>query len=92
MINHYYYAEVTDLFCGELNYSFCHRFKIYAKTELGAINRLARHTGLNFRKQFGSADNNMSVYHSTSKLTGVTLERFDKNEVACQYHTVKIGA
>ena len=66
-----FYVELTDLFGGELNYSELSRFRITAKSERGAITKLAKYTGLSFRKQY---DN---VYHSTTKLSGATIEPFD---------------
>lgn len=67
-----FYVEVTDLFCGELNYSNLTRFKVYAKSERGAIAKIAKYMGLNFRAYI-----NNEVYHSTSKLTGATIEPFN---------------
>lgn len=59
---------ITDLFCGELNYSTVTKFKVKANTERGAVCKISRYTGLNFRKYFDD------VYHSTSKLTGLVIE------------------
>jgi hypothetical protein len=67
-----FFVEVTDLFNGELNYSNLTRFKIYAKSERGAITKLAKYTGLNFRAYITN-----EVYHSKSKLTGATIEPFN---------------
>lgn len=93
MQNYHFYAEFTDLFCGELNYSFVHRFVIFAKSELGASQMLSRELGLNFRKQYGSADD-CAIYHSTSKLSGYTLEFFDNNDASApcaNRHTITLG-
>jgi hypothetical protein len=40
-----YFLELTDTFGAELNYCHLNRFIIEAKSELGAIQKLARHTG-----------------------------------------------
>lgn len=40
---------MTDTFGGELNYCWLHRFTIDAKNERGALIKLARETGFNFR-------------------------------------------
>lgn len=44
-----FYFEVTDTFGGELNYCWLNRFAIKAKNLRGALIKLSRHTGLNFR-------------------------------------------
>ena len=44
-----YYFEVTDTFGGELNYCWLDRFAIEASSLRGALIKLSRHTGLNFR-------------------------------------------
>lgn len=71
-----YYCEVTDLFNGELNYSFVQRYLIKAKSERGAIQKLARELGLNFRIAYDNVCDR--VYFSTSKLTGVVMTEFDQ--------------
>jgi beta-xylosidase len=63
-----YYIYLTDLFCGDLNYSFVTRFIVTAKSERGALQKMARLTGLNFRHYHGD------IYHSTSKLTGLVFD------------------
>ena len=49
MIKNKYYFELTDTFCGELNYSWLHRFEVTAKSMRGALQKLSRETGFNFR-------------------------------------------
>ena len=70
-----YHAEMTDLFCGDLNYSYVARFKIHANTMRGAISKLSRHAGMRFRAEF--ADSEDAVYHSTTRLTGVSISVCD---------------
>lgn len=41
--------EVTDTFCGEANYCWVRRHKIEAKNLHGALCKLSRIEGLNFR-------------------------------------------
>jgi len=67
-----YNIEITDLFAGELNYSYITRMTIEAKSLLGAIRKVSNLTGLKFRKHYdlGSWE---AIYHSTSKLTGVYI-------------------
>ena len=44
-----FFAELTDLYGGEANYSWVTRFKVYAKSRLGAIQKLSRVIGLHYR-------------------------------------------
>ncbi len=44
-----YFVEVTDMYCGEANYSWVTRHVIRAKSERGAINALSRRSGINWR-------------------------------------------
>jgi len=44
-----FYFEVTDTFGGELNYCWLDKFTIKAKNIRGALIKLSKHTGLNFR-------------------------------------------
>ena len=46
-----YYFEVTDTFGGELNYCWLNKFKIKAKSLHGALCKLSKHTGLNFKNK-----------------------------------------
>ena len=63
-----YYIYLTDLFCGELNYSWVTRLKVKANTERGAISKVARRSGLNFRKYYEG------TYHSSTRLTGLVID------------------
>ena len=44
-----YGIEVTDTFGGEPNYSWARRYELKAKSYLGAIQKVSRIEGLNFR-------------------------------------------
>lgn len=44
-----FYFEMTDTFGGELNYCWLYRFSIEAKNLRGALIKLSRKTGYNFR-------------------------------------------
>ncbi len=67
-----FFVEMTDLFCGELNYCEVKRFKVYANKPRGAVCKVSAHTGLKFRAHVEG-----EVYHSTDKLTGITIEPFN---------------
>ena len=45
-----YLLTVTDLFGGEANFSWVRRYKVTAKSHLGAIQKLAKHTGASWRR------------------------------------------
>lgn len=66
-MRNFYFVEMTDTYGGEANYSWVTRLKVNAKTMRGAVNKVARHTGLQWRKDgdFGS----MLRYNSKSSAT-----------------------
>ena len=45
----HYFAEITDTYGGEANYSWVTRHKIKASSQRGALIRLNRDSGLGFR-------------------------------------------
>ena len=47
-----YNIEVTDTFGGEANYAWVRRFTFKAKSELGAIQKLAREYGSGWKREF----------------------------------------
>jgi hypothetical protein len=76
--NKLFYIEYTDLFGGELNYSFVNRFKIQAKSLKGAIIKLSKHLGLNFNLYCDYGD--CLIYHSKTKLSGYTIQEIEPND------------
>lgn len=44
-----FYFEMTDTFGDELNYCWCHRFVINAKSLRGALQKLSHETGFHFK-------------------------------------------
>lgn len=77
-----YYIEVTDMFGGERNYSWVTRFKVLAKSRHGALCKLSRQTGLNWRKDW--TDN----YVSKSGNTGVIVEEWNDESHGDYKHDV----
>ena len=71
-----YNIELTDMFGGELNYSFVKRFNTRAKSMRGAIQKVSRLTGSGYRLAIG--DSEMSIYHSLSRLVGVSIKITDE--------------
>ena len=47
--NNIFYFELTDTFGSELNYSHLTRFKVFANTIRGAVIKVSKETGYNFR-------------------------------------------
>jgi len=45
-----YSVYLTDTFAGDLNYSWVTKLKVKANTERGAVWKVARETGLSFRR------------------------------------------
>lgn len=70
-----FYAELTDTYGGEANYSWVSRFKIHAASPLGAIRKLSKQTGLSFRKQWDSGD--CSRYDSRSGATCAFISDYE---------------
>ena len=66
-----YFIEITDMFGGEANYSWATRHRILAKSELGAIQKLSRRSGLNWR-------NDGIKYLSASGATCAFLDDWDE--------------
>lgn len=44
-----FYFELTDTFGSELNYCHVTRFKVYASTIRGAVGKVSKETGYNFK-------------------------------------------
>lgn len=55
-----YMVEITDTFSGEANYSWVTHHVISAKSERGAVNRLSRLSGINWRKDYAERYNSVS--------------------------------
>jgi len=47
-----YKIEITDTFGGEANYSWVRRYLVKAKSELGAVNVIAKNHGAGWRKDY----------------------------------------
>lgn len=76
-INNEFYCELTDTFGGEANYSWVTRFKVRASTMRGAMLKVGRVTGLNFRCVMDSSDKRR--YDSKSGATCLFVEWFDES-------------
>ena len=73
-----YYAELTDTYGGEANYSWVTRFSLDAKSDLGAIQKLSRNIGMNFRKDWDDGDT--VRYNSKSGAMCLFLSAWDDDQ------------
>ena len=71
----FFYAEITDTFGGEANYSWVTRHKISASTMRGAVNKLSRESGMNWRCVGDYGDKRR--YDSQSGATCFFIEAWD---------------
>lgn len=46
----YFYVEITDMYGGEANFAWVKRYKVEATTPRGAIRKINKETGSNFRR------------------------------------------
>lgn len=70
-----YYAEITDTFGGEANYSWVTRHKVMANTQRGAVQKLSIASGVAWRKDWD--DGETTRYNSTSGATCMFISAFD---------------
>ena len=52
----YYFAEITDTFSGEANYSWVRRYIVRASSDLGAVNVISRHYGAGWRAEWSTGE------------------------------------
>lgn len=74
----YFFAEMTDTFGGEANYSWVRRFRVEATNARGAVWKLSRETGLTLRSAGDYGD--QSIYDSKSGATRLFIEPFDAGQ------------
>ena len=70
-----YFVEITDTFGGEANYSWTTRHKIHANTMRGAVNKLAKYSGMQW--QVNSNYEGMMRYDSKSGATCFFICEFE---------------
>ena len=74
-----YELDYTDLFCGELNYSFIGRYTIRASSFQGAVTVFSKYINLNFRVYYKEAFE--AIYWSKSKLSACIIQEKDLDNV-----------
>lgn len=75
MAQAFFFVELTDTFGGEANYSWVRRFKVAANTMRGAVQKMARETGINWRCVTDYGD--QKRYDSRTGCTCFFVESFD---------------
>jgi hypothetical protein len=85
----FFHVEITDTFAGEPNYSWVTRHKVKASTIQGAITKVAKDSGLSFRKAWGFADS--ARFDSKSGATCAFVQAWDEETHALQRHTLTLA-
>jgi hypothetical protein len=85
----FFHVEITDTFAGEANYSWVTRHKVKASTIQGAITKVAKDSGLSFRKAWGFDDS--ARYDSKSGATCAFVQAWDDDSHALQRHTLTLA-
>lgn len=65
----FFFAEITDMYGGERNYSWVTRHKVRAVSRHGALCKLSSDSGLNFSHEYSD------FYVSASGATGLERRR-----------------
>lgn len=85
----FFHVEITDTFAGEPNYSWVTRHKVKASNIQGAITKVAKDSGLSFRKAWGFADS--ARFDSKSGATCAFVEEWNDEFHALQRHTLTLA-
>jgi hypothetical protein len=84
----FFNVEITDTFAGEANYSWITRHKVKANTIQGAISKVAKDSGLSFRK---TITGEVTRYDSKSGATCAFVEEWDDSIHADQKHSLALA-
>lgn len=68
-----WFIEVTDVYCGEANYSWVTRHVVRATTQRGAVWKLSRDSGLSWRHDYADR------YNSKSGATCCFVNHYDED-------------
>lgn len=77
-MKNFYFVEITDTYSGEANYSWVTRLKVEANTMRGAVYKVARNTGLKWRKEGDYGD--IMRYNSKSGATCFFISDWEGEE------------
>lgn len=75
---------LTDTYGGELNYSWVTKLQVRATTMRGAVGKVARLTGLNFRHDYNS------TYKSKSGATALVIDGVHNDYTQYDYTGVEL--
>jgi hypothetical protein len=73
-----FFVEVTDTYGGEANYSWVKRYKVAATTFRGAVTKVAKESGLSFRKDYDTGD--MARYNAQGACICLFVSALDNEE------------
>lgn len=73
-----YVIEMTDTFNGEANYSWVRKYQTQSVSVRGAITKLAKHYGRNFRQDY--CDKFSARYNAVGASICVFVEEVDKDD------------
>jgi len=73
-----YVIEMTDTFGGEPNYCWVRRYKTESVSIVGAVTKLSKHYGRNFRKDY--CDEFSARYNAVGASICVFIEEVDKDD------------
>lgn len=82
-----YFAELTDTFADDANYSWVKRFNIRANTMRGAINKLSRETGYSFKIE---CTGEVTRYNVKNACICVFIEDDTDSEQSKYYTNIKL--
>ena len=73
-----FFAELTDTYVGEANYSWVKRFLVEAVSTHGALMKLSKETGFNFTKDYDTGD--LAKYNVKGACICLFIEQAEGNE------------
>ena len=73
-----YVIEMTDTFCGEPNYCWVRRYKTESVSIVGAVTKLSKHYGRNFRQDY--CDKFSARYNAVGASICVFIEEVDNDD------------
>lgn len=88
MKKQFFKVEITDTFAGEANYSWVTRHKVKASTIRGAVHKVSRDSGMNFRKIY---DGEITRYDSKSGATCAFVELWDDEHHSKENHSSNLA-
>lgn len=86
----YFFAEVTDTFGGDANYSWVRRYKVRADTLRRAISLVSQDNGYSFRHDYGTADDS-ARYNARGAAVCAFVSHWDEDSHSQYSHVQTLG-